>query len=296
MLQAINHKKTEVIKITQMKLPISILFALIATFTFQPSLSANNPTVAIITVTNTNDSGPGSLRDAVAQANSNGVPDLIEFNIAGGGTPQTINIGDRLQITESGTTIDGTTQGALVSLVASIPYNDDGIRIVTADNCSIIGLRLSSFYYGIYFDTCSNCSVSDCVIEDVEGYGIFIRSCNAGIIEGNLIGTDITGNFDTSPVGSGGLFMAISTNFTVQNNLISGFNEDPDSFGIQLVGFSNNNLIQNNIIGLNLSANAPIPNTKGIVMWEAENNQIINNFIGGNTVAGIDMAPQPGGG
>ena len=34
-----------------------------------------------IVVTNTNDIGPGSLRQAILEANSNGVPDTINFEI-----------------------------------------------------------------------------------------------------------------------------------------------------------------------------------------------------------------------
>src|SRR5579859_5293756 len=41
-------------------------------------------------VTNVNDSGPGSLRDAITQANNNPGPDIITFNIPGTGV-QTIS-------------------------------------------------------------------------------------------------------------------------------------------------------------------------------------------------------------
>ena len=61
------------------------------------------------TVTNTNDSGAGSLRQAIIDANTNAGADTIEFNIAGGGT-QVISLASLLpQITEE-VTIDGTTQ------------------------------------------------------------------------------------------------------------------------------------------------------------------------------------------
>src|SRR5947208_2059572 len=50
---------------------------------------------AIFTVTDTNDDGPGSLRQAILDANAAvnvGGPDEIHFNIAGSGV-QTINVG-----------------------------------------------------------------------------------------------------------------------------------------------------------------------------------------------------------
>src|SRR5260221_4972833 len=56
------------------------LFALllISFVIFAPSVLA-----ATYTVTNTNDSGPGSLREAVATANSTSADDLIVFDILG---------------------------------------------------------------------------------------------------------------------------------------------------------------------------------------------------------------------
>src|SRR5215475_479426 len=52
-----------------------IRFALLALFFAAATLEAN------FTVINTNDSGPGSLRDAISQANANPGPDTIDFNI-----------------------------------------------------------------------------------------------------------------------------------------------------------------------------------------------------------------------
>ena len=46
---------------------------------------------ATYTVTNTNDAGAGSLRQAILDANTNPDADLIDFNIGGGG-PYTISI------------------------------------------------------------------------------------------------------------------------------------------------------------------------------------------------------------
>ncbi len=45
--------------------------------------------VGLFTVTNTDDSGPGSLRQAILDANANPGADLITFNIPGAG-PHTI--------------------------------------------------------------------------------------------------------------------------------------------------------------------------------------------------------------
>src|SRR5438874_614090 len=66
---------------------------------------------ATFTVTSTADSGPGSLRQAILDANADPSPgtDLIAFNIPGGGV-QTIAPVLRLPIITRSLTIDGYTQ------------------------------------------------------------------------------------------------------------------------------------------------------------------------------------------
>lgn len=66
---------------------------------------------ATFVVTNTDDTGPGSLRDAIDSANGNANPsdqDVIEFNITGTGT-KVIQPQSTLSINES-VRIDGFTQ------------------------------------------------------------------------------------------------------------------------------------------------------------------------------------------
>jgi hypothetical protein len=74
-------------------LPIWLTLLAVLLIVSRGSLSA---APATFTVTNTNDSGAGSLRQAMTSANDNGNPsymDTIEFNIPGNGphiiTPQT---------------------------------------------------------------------------------------------------------------------------------------------------------------------------------------------------------------
>ena len=61
------------------------------------------------TVTNTNNSGAGSLRQAILYANATAGADLISFNVGGGGV-QTISPTSILPQVIDPVTIDGTTQ------------------------------------------------------------------------------------------------------------------------------------------------------------------------------------------
>lgn len=63
---------------------------------------------ATFTVTNTNDSGSGSLRQAITDANADAVADTIAFNIPGG--VRTISLASPLPGLTQSATIDGYTQ------------------------------------------------------------------------------------------------------------------------------------------------------------------------------------------
>lgn len=61
------------------------------------------------TVTNASDSGAGSLRQAILDANANAGADMINFNISGAGV-QTITLTSALPTIDETVTIDGYTQ------------------------------------------------------------------------------------------------------------------------------------------------------------------------------------------
>lgn len=69
---------------------------------------------ATYTVTNVNDTGAGSLRQAITDANGNAGADNIVFNIPGGG-PWSIVLSSALPNLTGPVTIDGTTQPGFVS-------------------------------------------------------------------------------------------------------------------------------------------------------------------------------------
>src|SRR5574338_121214 len=72
-------------------------------------LAANVVGAATFTVTNTNDSGVGSLRQALTDANASPGADTIQFTIPGAGV-HVINVASFLPTIDDPVTIDGYTQ------------------------------------------------------------------------------------------------------------------------------------------------------------------------------------------
>ena len=107
-------------------------------------------TLSLFTVTNTNDSGAGSLRQAIINANANAGADTISFAI-GSGT-QTISLASALPTITEQVTIDGWTQPGYAGTPliriegASAGASADGISLSGSSDGSVIrGLVITKF-------------------------------------------------------------------------------------------------------------------------------------------------------
>jgi hypothetical protein len=104
-------------------------------------LTTASTSAAILTVSNVNDSGPGSLRQAINDANQNPGPDTIVFNIPGGGVHTIAPLTPLPTITDP-LVIDGTTQPGFAGTPiielngSSAGSSASGIEI-TAGNCTV---------------------------------------------------------------------------------------------------------------------------------------------------------------
>ena len=237
---------------------------------------------ATYTVTNSNDSGSGSLRQAIIDANSIPGPDDIVFKIpttdpnynATTGVWTISPLSDLPMITGGYTNIDATTQttnqGNTNTQGPEIALNGGntltyGFRIVSPNN-TIKGFIIGQFEFGI------------------QGYGA-IASNNK--ISENYIGTDRTGTSTYSNQHGIGLSGDI-TNLTISDNLISG----NTVVGIACAP-ANNITIKRNKIGTDISGMLPLPNPTGIILDNSSNNIIggnlltERNLISGNTDAGL---------
>src|SRR5262247_3435245 len=130
------------------------------------SVFAATAQASTFVVTNTNNSGPGSLAQAILDANANLGADTIVFNIPGSGV-QTISPASPLPTITDPVTIDGYTQpGAIANTLAvgtnavllielsGASANSAAGLTISAGNTTIRGLVINRFnFYGIYIQT-----------------------------------------------------------------------------------------------------------------------------------------------
>ncbi|MCH7587546.1 MAG: hypothetical protein IIC78_05870 [Chloroflexi bacterium] len=137
---------------------------------------------ATFTVTNTGDSGAGSFRQAILDANASPGLDTIAFNIPGAG-PHTIQPGAALPAITDELTINGDV-------------DTDGVPDVEID-----GTNAGAGANGLHI-AAANVSVIGLVINRFDGDGILIEA-NAASIVGSYIGTGTDGLTDQGNGGNG---------------------------------------------------------------------------------------------
>ena len=272
-----------------------------------PPTSTSNPThtsTAIATatqtiapsfvVTNTNDSGPGSLRQAITNANT--VPGLntITFNIPGPGVHKIAPLTNLPGMTDP-VVIDGFSQPG------SSQVARPGVQLILLVELS--GENLGAGADGLAI-TAGSSTVRGLVINRFSNRGIVISSQGGNSIYGNFIGTDPTG---TQARGNGAGIGLFSPNNTIGGivadrvnlNLISG----NGGAGILVSGASaNGNQIQGNYIGTDVTGTRPLLQSVGVNISATGTNNIIGgtdsrarNVISGNTNVGISMNSSTGG-
>lgn len=229
------------------------------------------------TVTTLADAGPGSLRQALLDANAELSVDTVLFNIPGDGA-KVISVASALPATIDPITIDGLSQAAAPGSTAP-PIRIDGSALSGAVN----GLTL----------TANSNVVKGLVLSGFPGFGVNIEG-EGTKIEGNWIGVNEAG--ESAGNGSGGIRLAgkghiIGGSAAGSGNVISG----NGSHGILIIsGISN--VVQGNIIGLNPGgAVARANNGSGIRLENAGTNQVggttlaARNIISGNADYGIQL-------
>jgi hypothetical protein len=226
---------------------------------FRAAPHVSNVLLSTFSVTNTNDSGAGSLRQAILDANANAGADTITFSIGGGGH-QVIQPTTALPFITSPVTIDGTTQpgfggSPMIELDGTVASTNDPSPL------SMRGLLVAA----------SNTTIRSLVINRFNYAGVELGSIN-GRLEGSYIGTDWTGtlaqgNFRGVIVGGSGNVIGGTAGATTRN-VISG-NTD---YGIDLNGSAN--VVIGNYVGLNFAGTAGLGNCYAGLDVDGSNQQI----------------------
>jgi len=238
--------------------------------------------VPSLVVTNTNDSGAGSLRQAILDANASAVFASVVFNIPGGGV-QTITPASNLPIITRSMSIDGYTQPG--STFNSLAQGTNAVlKVEINGSATTFGLVIGA----------SSCVVRGLVINRCASAGISLPGTSSNAIEGNFIGTDPTGTV-ARPNASFGILLTggASTNVigggtgVSKRNLISG---NTTGRAIQVDGSSNR--VENNLIGTDASGTGALPNQSGISLLSSSNTVgglTLNerNVISGNNGPGV---------
>ncbi len=230
----------------------------------------------VFTVSNTNDTGPGSFRQAILLA-TNAPRDTIQFQITNS-PPFVISPTNALPPLSRPVIIDATTQPGfinrpVVELNGAAAGGTAGLTL-SGGNSIVRGLSINRFAYD----------------------GIRIELNGTNVIEGNFIGVGLSGNSDSGN-GEGGVTIInsqgniIGGTISAARNVISGGNligifiQNSSSTGNQVIG---------NFIGTDVTGTIDRGNKEdGIWIYQAPQNTIggftasARNIISGNGESGI---------
>ena len=192
----------------------------------------------------------------------NGVSDDLERNVISGNA-----LGVQVSNGASGTTIRGNYMGTNAAGTAALPNDDDAVFMDGATGVTIGGSSPAA----------RNLASGN------NGDGFEYFNSTGVVIEGNYIGTDVTG---TAKIGNRfyGIRVPESSGGVIRGNVISG----NGTLGIELFGSNTRNtLVVGNYIGANAAGTAALANG-GHGVWIR--NGAANNTIGGagtgNLIAG----------
>jgi Right handed beta helix region len=230
-----------------------------------------------IIVTTVADSGPGSLRQAILDANLNPGADTIVFDIPGSGV-QTINLLSELPslTDDAGVSIDGFTQpGASPN---TLPKADHAVRLI----------EIKGDFLTVLTATSNHNTLRGLAITGNAVTGIRLSGASSSRIVGNLISAAFGQGVEIS---SGSTDNLVGGTVAEDRNVISG----NGSFGVYITDAgTSRNVVQGNLIGTMPNGSAPLANIHGVVIGGGAGGNTLGgtapgagNVISGNTGTGI---------
>jgi hypothetical protein len=245
------------------------------------TISTISATAATLTVTNANDNGAGSLRDALTQANTNAQADTINFDPAFFSTARTITLAAELQITP-----DGTNPGRAVTI------NGPGANLLTVSGNNSVR--------PFYIAPSSVAAISGMTVRDGNASG-GTEIVNAGPSGGglaansarsltltNMVVRNNTASVSGSGVG-GGLYITGVNNYSISNSLIT---ENTSNRG---GGIFESGTIAASLVNTTISNNSA-RNTVGGASFSQSTVTIANCQITGNQAGRQSEVPAGGAG
>lgn len=296
--------------IKKLRAPAVFALGLFAGVAFIMS-ATQSASAATFTVTNTNADGPGSLYQAIVDANATPEHDMINFNIPGAG-PHTINyvrenisanpdeIGGLPTIVNP-VTIDACTQPGsdcnIDSLNLMIELRGDytgpsssptglgadqaGISISDTSDVVIRGLMINRATTYITLPP----PLSIYVVRPDNAVGV-LNSSNV-TIESNILGTDNDGTpgigATTSSVSA--VLINRSANVTVRGNIMGNYPNGVNIEGSDPPAITSDTLVESNIIGTNNAGSTEIGGVGAISRGVAVGASVHDTTIRGNIIA-----------
>jgi len=233
---------------------------------FRPSLELLEGRIVLSTflVTNTNDSGAGSLRDAISRVNadtSNQNPDIVNFQIQGTG-PFTINLATELPAITHALWIDGDSESVFLHQKAGQ---------IVLDGTAVAGNSVSGLT--INAGAVSNTTIQGLAIEHFSGDGIDASSGGSSVkFRNNVIMTNGNVGIDISGGGSNIQFLynRITGNYTA---------------GIDVsMGGSNVTFVNNQITGTSLQTGVDFSHGGSNLTFTK------NNFTGSHGTSVVNLS------
>jgi hypothetical protein len=241
------------------------------------------------TVVNLNDSGSGSLRQAILNANNTAGADVINFQVAG-----TIALASSLPTVTGNVNIDGTTAPGFVGTpVIGIDFTNhaglkfgagstgSAIRSLALFNASTNGLTLSGVSNIVVAGNDIGLRTDGSTAAGNKANGIELDNSMLG----NYVGTDATGSLARGNRGDGILISGGSfynTIGTSAGNVISA----NTGYGVLISAPAGHNTVNDNVIGLTAAGNAALGNHLDGVRINGSSSNTIGNT---NPVSGVSF-------
>jgi parallel beta-helix repeat protein len=252
--------------------------------------SAIGSTAATLLVTNTNDTGVGSLRQAISDANQSANLNRIHFAIGSTCGPRVFNLLIPLPQITAPVIIDGYTQPGAARNTATTGNN--------GTLCIVLQQPAGSFANSAFLVTASADPTTSLRVDGI-GFSNFLLGAitlgggNGHAVVGSQFGGSV-GAVDLLPSGWG-----VQTGAGVRGVVIGGPEpEDRNTITEALVagisisaasaGESPDATIENNYIGLQRNGLTAEGNAKGITI-RGSGNRVVGNTISSNAGAGIEL-------